>query len=202
MDLLLPAGRSPLTIEQSARTVGAAVWAERYLYEVVGGWVASAVNPSVKVFLDASSQHHAWRAELWLERLPARLVQAYPGDGVPQPPADLLGPGPERVAAALAALGGLEGDSVRVGVYCRVVLTRAMVAYRAWQRRCSTSSDRPVARVLSLVLSDVLADWQEAAGTLVGLLEGPEGEKSALEVAGATTEIDRLLIGKGLVANA
>ena len=70
-----------LTIEESARQVGAWAWAESQLYEVVGSWVPSTAWPAAKVWLGAASQHHAWRAQLWHERLAGRLVPAYPVTG-------------------------------------------------------------------------------------------------------------------------
>jgi len=61
--------------------VGAWAWAESRLYEVTGSWVASTAWPAAKVWLGSASQHHAWRAQLWHERLPGRLVPAYPASG-------------------------------------------------------------------------------------------------------------------------
>ena len=197
-----PLTTGPLTIAQSARRVGAWVWAERALYEVVGGWVASTTSPAAKIYFDACSQHHAWRERLWLERLPARLVQAYPGDGLPQAPSDLVSPPWAGAEAAMEALSRLGTDAGRLAAYCRVTLARSAVAYRAWQKRCSVSSDKPVARVLSLVLADVVADWQDGAGVLVELLAGPAGEEAIADAAGATSEIERCLLARGLMGDA
>jgi hypothetical protein len=194
-------GAPPFTIEQSAGMVGAWAWAERCLFEVVGGWVPSTTGAPPKVYFDACSQHHAWRAELWVDRLPARLVPAYAGAGAPEPSAELVRPGTEAASTAMKALAELQGDAERLAAYCRVVLPRAAVAYRAWQRRCSPSSDRPIARVLGLVLTDLVNDWQEGAGVLVALLDGPGGEAGAAAAGGASAAIERLLLGPGLAPN-
>ena len=211
MERRAPVVGAALSIEQSARRVAAWAWAEGRLYEVTGSWVPSTVWPAAKVWLGSASQHHAWRAQLWQQRLPGRLVPSYPtaDAGAPAPhhrrPRDLRRPrdrarGPASVAteAALAALGRLRGDGARLGAYCRVILPRTIVAYRSWQRRCTASSDRPVARALALNLVDVVADWQEGSEVLTDLLGQPEGADQLNDVAGASTEVERLLVGRGL----
>jgi hypothetical protein len=205
-----------LTIEESGRLVEAWAWAESHLYGVVGSWVPSAAWPAAKVWLSSASQHHAWRAQLWRERLPGRLVPAYPAandgalppDGGPAvdsgwatgglPVTGPVRPGPEGAEAALALLGRLQGDGARLGAYCRVILPRTVVAYRSWQRRCTASSDRPVARALALNLADVVADWQDGSEVLTDFLGRPGGVDELNEVAEASIELERLLMGQGL----
>ena len=51
-----------LTMDETARRAGSWAWAERYLYEVIGGWVLSTETAAVKVYFDSASQHHVWRA--------------------------------------------------------------------------------------------------------------------------------------------
>jgi hypothetical protein len=206
MERRAPVVAAALSIEQSAHLVGAWAWAEGRLYEVIGSWVPSTVWPAAKVWLGSASQHHAWRAQLWQQRLPGRLVPSYPAAnaGAPAPgttaaPAtELVRPGSTAAEAALAALGRLSGDGARLGAYCRVILPRTVVAYRSWQRRCKASSDRPVARVLALNLVDVVADWQEGSEVLTDLLGQPEGADQLNEVAGASIEVERFLAGHGL----
>jgi hypothetical protein len=191
-------GAGALTIEESARMVGAWAWAERRLYEVVGAWAPSTASPAAKVWFSSASQHHAWRAQLWQERLPGRLVPAYPAPGGVAPAIELVRPGSAAAEAALAALAGLEGDGARLGAYCRVILPRTVVAYRSWQRRCMASSDRPVARALALNLVDVMADWQEGSEILTALLDQPRGADDVGDVPGASVQVERLLVGHGL----
>jgi hypothetical protein len=200
-----------MTMDETARWVGAWAWAESSLYEVLGGWVASASAPSTKVYFDSTSLHHAWRAQLWLERLPARLVvvparagpgQAEQADSAAPAHADLVRPPSDGAEAAMKALSALEGDAGRLAAYCRVVLARTAVAYRDWQSRCSPSSDRPVARVLAMALADVLGDWQEGARLLVEVLGGTGGEQAVEAAAEASAEVERLLVGAGPVPGA
>jgi hypothetical protein len=204
MEPWAPVSAAALTIEESARMVGAWAWAESRLYEVTGSWVPSTASPAAKVWLSSASQHHAWRAQLWHERLSGRLVPAYPatraplgpstGDG---PAATLVRPGSGGAEAALEALHRLHGDHARLGAYCRVILPRTVVAYRSWQRRCTASSDRPVARALALNLVDVVADWEEGSEVLAELLD-QAGAGELAELAAASSGIEGLLVGQGL----
>jgi hypothetical protein len=206
----------PLMIEESARAVGAWAWAESSLFEVVGAWVASTDSPSAKIYFDACSQHHGWRAQLWRSLLPPAGAPFYPSE------AGLAGPrrasaegsssstGPLSPAstsgdqvveapggwstATMRALAQLDGGAERLGAYCRVVLPRISVAYRSWQARCVPSSDRPVARVLGFALSDVLGDWEQGAAVLVSHLDSSGGEAAVRGVASASAQVERLMV--------
>ncbi|HXR22858.1 MAG TPA: hypothetical protein VN786_09900 [Acidimicrobiales bacterium] len=181
----------PLTIEESATLAGAWAWAETSLYEVVGGWARSTTRPSTKVYFDACSQHHAWRAQLWQERLPARLVATRSGAS------DLLKPLSDGAAQVMKALSCVEGDVGRLAGYCRVVLPRTVVAYRAWQRRCTDASDRPVARALGFATDDALADWERGSALLVDLLDNASAADAVDRSAEATREVERVLVDEG-----
>jgi hypothetical protein len=189
-------GESPLTIGESAVLAGAWAWAEGSLYEVVGGWVRSTPGASAKVYFDACSQHHAWRAQLWQERLPARLVATSAGA------ADLSKPFSDGAAQMMKALSCLEGEVERLAGYCRVVLPRTVVAYRSWQSRCSDASDRPVARALRFATDDATADWERGTALLVELLGSPSATDAVGRAAAASSEVERLLVGEGLAPHA
>jgi hypothetical protein len=177
-------------MDETARMVGAWAWAEDRLYQALGSWVASTVGPVTKVYFDSASMHHAWRAQLWRERLPARLVAA-PGADV------LVRPLSDGVEKAMKALANLDGDVARLAAYCRVVMARTVVAYQDWRRRCSPSSDRPVARALGIVVADAVGDWQDGCRVLVDLLSGPGGDHAVGAAARASEEIERLWISPG-----
>ena len=55
-----------------------------------------------------------------------------------------------------------------------------------------------MARVLALNLVDVVADWQEGSQVLTELLDQPGGAERLSEVAAASTDLERLLVGHGL----
>lgn len=170
----------PLTIEQSASRASEWAWAEGRLYEVLGAWAKSSERAACKLYFDACSQHHAWRAGLWRERLAGRPeLRREPGRG-----------------DVMAVLAGLEGDAGRLGAYCRVVLARSVVGYRSWQDVCSPSADRPVARALSIAVADVLADWQEGARLLVEMVD-EGGEAAAEAVAAGSAGLERSMAGRG-----
>lgn len=177
----------PFTIEQVAARAGGWAWAEGRLFEVVGAWARGAAQPRYKVYFDAASQHHAWRAQLWRERLPGRLVQAH-ADGLPQAPPGLLGPPSDAAEASIGALEGIAGDVGRLAAFCRVVLPRVVSGYRAWCQACSPSGDAPVARALSMALADVVSDWQQGSGLLVEALD--DGDESLAVAAEASARAD------------
>jgi sigma54-dependent transcription regulator len=53
-----------LTIDDLARFLGHAVWLERRLFEVVGGWVRSTEDPAVKLELAREARRHGAHVEL------------------------------------------------------------------------------------------------------------------------------------------
>lgn len=181
-EVLLPV-TEPITIEESARLIAAWEWAEARFYEIIGGWVTSASRPGTQIYFDSCSQHHAWRARLWEERrpgVPAHLVPDY-GESGP----------------AIAGLAALTGDVERLSAYCRVVLPRAVVGYRSWQRRCSATGDQPVARALGFAMADALGDWERGCGLLEGYLGDEDPGQAAVAAAGATAELDQLVAEHG-----
>ena len=173
---------STLTLQQSVNRCLGWACAEGFLYEAVGSWVASTPGPGPKIYFDACSQHHAWRAALWQQRLP----QEVPGDRAG------LSPPARAVLSGVAAAGA----PAKLAIYCRVVLARAAVAYGAWSRQCSPVSDRPIARALDTAKADVVADWLEGEEILQSLIST---EQDALAVARAVGDAEALLAGHGLV---
>jgi hypothetical protein len=189
----VPSPTADSSIVGTARRVGGWSWAESRLYEIVGGWAATTASgpdeASHKVYFDVCSRHHAWRAELLTQRLPGRLVQAYPGEGTPQPPADLVGPAPSA-ERALAVLEATDDPVARLALYARIVLPRVMVAYRAWRRACSPASGRSLHRVLGLILADITCDWEEGCDLLA---RTPMAAGGAELVAASTSRLDAVL---------
>jgi hypothetical protein len=183
----------PLTIEQAAARAGAWAWAEGRLYELVGAWAKAPGSARCKLYFDSASQHHAWRAQLWRDRLAGRLVQAH-GEGLPQAPPGLLGPPSRPAEDAIEALAAMSGDAARLSAYCRVVLPRVASAYRAWSTGCS--ADRPVARALSMALADVICDWQEGSAILVEVLDSG-ADAAVAEAAEALARADGPFVSWG-----
>lgn len=153
-------GRSPvvaLPIENMARVVGAYVWVERRLFEILGGFVAAETVPAAVLFFDARAQHHAWHAGLLAEQLPL-----LPGIGH-----DTLTVAPNAgVASALDGLAGATGALGRLAGLARVVLPRLLQGYRAHLDRTAPVADAPLSRVLDLVVHDEAGDLREAEALL------------------------------------
>jgi hypothetical protein len=204
-----PDGALPLTIEEWASLVVGWEWAETRLFEVVGGWAPTAHSPAAKLYFDACSQHHAWRARLWEERRPGLPAHLVPGPGragpplheppVHEPPVHELAVHELAVRELAVQLAGLADDVGRLAAYCRVVLPRTVFGYRSWQERCSSVSDRAVARALGFALSDVLADWERGSALLAVHLSGEAGEEAAGVAADASRRVDEALARKGLL---
>jgi hypothetical protein len=163
-----------LNLVESGRLLGSYRWIELRLFEVVGGWVASEVDPAARVLFDVQSRHHAWHAELWAERLPgvdalidAESVAAPPGAETEELFAS-LGGHPDRGAG-----GGTGGTLVRLVGLSRVVLPRLVCGYLRHLRAAVSVSDDPVIRALRLALRDEIEEWQATELMVQSLLRRP-----------------------------
>ena len=92
---------------------------------------------------------------------------------------------------AIDGLAALTGDVERLSAYCRVVLPRAVVGYRSWQRRCSASA-RPARGPGARLCPDGRSG---GLGTGFWPAEGYLGDEgaghAAVAGAGATAELDQ-----------
>ena len=166
-----------LTLDESATRCGGHCWIERRLFEVLGAWGAAAGAPRVVILLDRHSQHAAWRAGQWWERLPVRaglvresLVQPPPGWG------KALGPAGSHLAAP-------DGDAALLAVAHRVLLPRVVARYRAHADEAGPVADGPVLRTLGHVMADGRGDWEEGEVVLQALAAGAEAAAAAWEAA-------------------
>jgi hypothetical protein len=166
-----------LLLEEASRRAGGHRWKELRLFEILGGWVASTEDVDAKLLFDRHSQHHAWRAEQWWDRLPV-LAGVDRGALVVAPSTG--------VGAAVAALAGLDGTVARLAGAYRVALPRLVAAYHAHRLEASPVSDGAAIRTLDLLLLDVAADWREGEVLLQSRLTG------AVEVDGAAAAVAAL----------
>jgi hypothetical protein len=152
-----------LSLEESGRRFGSYVWAERRLFETLGGWSGDTDEPASRPVLAANAAHHAWRAGVLADRLPrARGLDV---DGWIAPPND-------EIAEAFAILArpgaGRSTSTARlVGVY-RVVVPELLEAYRAHLGGLTEIADRPGRRWLGLVLHDEVDDQRRGEQLLAG----------------------------------
>ena len=155
------------TLLDAARVVGGYVWLEERLFEILGGWVSEVAEPEAKLRLAADSQHHAWHAALWRERLPA--LREIDGD-------ELVAPGRPALVAVVAALRASPTTVEKLAGVYRVVLPHQAALYQRHLDTASAVTDGPTIRALQLVLADELADWrggefllQQMLGSVVGV---------------------------------
>ncbi len=175
-----------LTLEESAAIAGGLCWVERGLFQRLGAAVAPSSTAQVKVLLDRHSQHAAWRAEQWWDRLP--VLTGVERDDLVKPPA--------RWAAALEKPAGSDdppaSDVTRLAVAYRVLLPRLAVAYDHHIERVSPVAEGPVRRTLGQVIVDVRADWAEGEARLQKLIDDAETTDAA---AAAVASVERLFVG-------
>lgn len=135
--------------------VGIVEWSERIesaralelqLAAVVGGWVPHVDPAGAKLLLARHARHFAWHAELW--------------DGL----VPVLHDRPEGSVVVDGTLAGAEAALAAAaepnGVY-EEVLPLVVAAYRGWSSEATPIAERPVMRVLDLVLRDLDFDLQE-----------------------------------------
>ncbi len=125
---------------ESART------AEMRLSALLGGWVPRVHPTSAKLLLARHARHFAWHAELWDGLVPV-LHDRTEESGITEP----------TLQDAAAALGAVTEPR---GVYDDV-LPLVVAAYRGWSAQATPIAERPVMRILDLVLRDLDFDAQE-----------------------------------------
>ena len=135
--------------------VGIAEWAQRtesaralemQLAALLGGWVPRFTPAGAKLLLARHARHFAWHAELWDAVVPV-LHDRPEGSAVTEPTL-------QEAAAVLAT--ATEPRAVYDDVLPHVV-----AAYRGWSGESTPIAERPVMRVLDLVLHDLDFDAQE-----------------------------------------
>jgi hypothetical protein len=135
--------------------VGIVEWAERIesaralemqLAATLGAWVPRIEPAGAQLLLARHARHFAGHAELW--------------DGV----VPVLHDRPEGSAMTVEALAGaariLAGTSEPAAVYDDV-LPLVVATYRSWSAESTPIAERPIMRVLDLVLHDLDFDAQE-----------------------------------------
>jgi hypothetical protein len=152
-----------------ARTqVGIAAWAARArraralemrLADTIGGWVSAVADPQAQAVLARHAAHHAFHAELWDGVVPVLHDVVISDD--PADDADL--------AAVVVALG--DRDDVAAGLRAAFAdaLPALVTVYQQWAASTSVVADRPVMRVLDLVLRDEEFDLREGEAMIRAL---------------------------------
>jgi hypothetical protein len=155
---------------------------ERRLFEILGGWVATVEEIDPKLMLDRHSQHHAWRAAQWWDRLPV-LADVDRETLVCAP-----SPGWAEVMEALASLAC---PVERLAGAYRVALPRVASSYRDHRQAASHLGDGAVIRTLDYVARDLAKDWAEGEAVTETLLRTDADIDRA---AAITARLERLLV--------
>lgn len=172
-----------MLLDKATRLIGGHCWAETHLFETLGAWVASTDEPEAKLLFDRHSQHHAWRAQEWWDRLPV-LADIERGR--------LIEPPTPAAAAGAAALARLDGPVARLAGVYRVALPRLFAAYQRHRLQADPASDGSALRTLDMLVPDVAGDWREGEVLLQELLHDPtEVDRAATAVA----SLERILVG-------
>ncbi len=136
-----------MTIEESARRLGALAWVEQWLFETLGRWVRAASEPRLALVLATAARHHAAHA-LQLAALlpetrdhdPAALVSPPPGGDDPW----------AAIAGSADVVAGLASLEPALGAH--------LAALEAWLDDASTVRDGPGIRVVTAVLAEDRTD--------------------------------------------
>ncbi len=189
------ADQGALSLEETARMVGAYRWIERRLFQIYGHWVGQETVPEARLFYDVQSQQHAWHAELWEERLPVLdsvdpdALSAAPSEGVDRLLARVAGGGHVDVDPAGPAVsevgpgstGGSGGTLLRLVGMARVVLPRLVAGYTRHLHRSVMVADAPVIRALRHVVRDEMEAWQAAELQVQVLVRRPSDVAAVTE---------------------
>ena len=171
-----------MLLDEASRLAGGHRWTESRLFEITGGWVASTAEVEAKLLFDRHSQHQAWRAAQWWDRLP--VLAEVDRDALAVPPA----PSAEPAAAVLA---GLDSTVARLAGAYRVAHPRLFAAYHRHRLKADPTSDGSAIRTLDLLVPDVAADWREGELLLQRLLT----DDNAVQTAAATVaQLERILV--------
>ena len=179
------------SLEESAKRIGHYRWIEMRLFEVLGSWVATVPELDVKMCMGVHCRHHAWHAELWLERLPE--LREMSADALTVPPnAELV-----AFVDAMAAPAEPERTIEKlVGVY-RVLIPHKVAAYTFHLNRASAIADASTIRSLRFVLGDEIEGWRDGEVLLQSLMTTPEVVRTAAE---HQVELETLMVAAGGVA--
>ncbi|MCB0994767.1 MAG: hypothetical protein KDB21_06735 [Acidimicrobiales bacterium] len=173
---------TPLSIGELCTRCASLAWLSARLFELIGGWAPQASDDRLVGAFAGQARRHGWHAELFTDQLPDSPSLA--ASTQPAPP----GGGSGGWQAALAAATELARSDVQRALVVHDVLVPALVAELSrLDDIVAGSSDRdagrPVARVVRIVLDDVIDDWRALGLIRPGLLALAADPTSDLGVA-------------------
>jgi hypothetical protein len=138
--------RTQVGIVEWSRRIRGARSMEMRLAATLGAWVQRAPEPAAKLLLARHARHFAWHADLWDALVPVLHDVVVP-DAVADP----------QLTQSLAA----HNAAGHPGAIYDDALPHLVGAYRVWSEEATPVAERPIMRVLDLVLRDVDFDAQE-----------------------------------------
>lgn len=153
------------------------------MFEILGGWVASTDDTTVKLMFDRHSQHHAWRAAQWWDRLPV-LADVDRDARVRAPD--------HETESCLQSVAESAGTVARLAAAYRFALPRMFAAYQRHRAATSPVSDGSTLRALGLVGPDLASDWAEGEVALQAVIRS---EADAEEAARTVARLEARLSG-------
>ena len=153
-----------MTLDESARRLGSIVWFERRLFEVMGRWVPSTPEASVKLMLARQSRHHAEHAA---------AVEVVLPETRDHDPAALITAGDPAAAARVEAVAGRVGTEERLRSLVDELLPGRLAACEAFLAAAAPVRDGPGIRALIFVLAEERAELTDLA-SLRGTLPDPD----------------------------
>jgi hypothetical protein len=142
-----------MTLDESARRLGALVWTERWLFELLGGWVVTTPEAAVKVELARVSRRHGAHALALADLLPE--TRDHDPDALVAPPE----PGDAWFAGAAAA--SASGTDDRLAVLDAKIAPAHLGALEAYLADATAVRDGPAIRVVGLVLAEDATGYHE-----------------------------------------
>jgi hypothetical protein len=140
----------PLAV--SSARLGHLAWAERRVFEVIGGWIPTTATVPMKLAFGSLAPSAAWRARVWHDRLPElREMDREP----------LTRPADQRLVEVFEGLERLGGSLDRLGALARVVFPALLAAYDEHEQRSSLVADGPFLRWVGPARASVAADHDE-----------------------------------------
>jgi len=143
-----------MTLDESARRLGRIVWFERRLFEVMGRWVPSTPEPSVKLMLARQSRHHGEHAA---------AVEVVLPETRDHDPAVLVAPADPAHAARFEEAGGRVGTDERLRWLVDELLPDQLATCEAFLAEASPVRDGPAIRALIFVLAEERAELTDLA---------------------------------------
>ena len=143
-----------MTLDESARRLGQIVWFERRLFEVMGRWVPSTADPSLKLMLARQSRHHAEHAA---------AVEVVLPETRDHDPVALVAATDAAASALLEEVEGRADMEGRLRSLVDELLPRQLAECEAFLAEASPVRDGPAIRALIFVLAEERAELTDLA---------------------------------------